>query len=97
MPAFRNRIIHDYLPNEFDAARLFECLQNLDDFNIFCSLRHRGSAGAEVGGHEVRGFVPVRREWAVWQNQPLNDAAGLVVVHPLDPATDPLRSYPKKA
>ena len=36
MPAFRNRIIHDYLPNEFDAARLFECLQNLDDFNIFC-------------------------------------------------------------
>jgi uncharacterized protein YutE (UPF0331/DUF86 family) len=26
MPAFRNRIIHDYLPNEFDAARLFESL-----------------------------------------------------------------------
>jgi len=35
MPAFRNRIIHDYLPNEFDALRLFETLQNLDDFRIF--------------------------------------------------------------
>lgn len=32
MPAFRNRIIHDYLPNEFDAEKLFENLQNLDDF-----------------------------------------------------------------
>ena len=35
MPAFRNRIIHDYLPNEFDAMKLFENLQNLDDFKIF--------------------------------------------------------------
>ena len=35
MPAFRNRIIHDYLPNEFDAMRLFETLQNLDDFKVF--------------------------------------------------------------
>ena len=35
MPAFRNRIIHDYLPNEFDARRLFETLQNLDDFRVF--------------------------------------------------------------
>ena len=35
MPAFRNRIIHDYLPNEFDAERLFEGLQNLDDFKKF--------------------------------------------------------------
>ena len=35
MPAFRNRIIHDYLPNEFDALRLFETLQNLDDFKVF--------------------------------------------------------------
>ena len=35
MPAFRNRIIHDYLPNEFDAERLFENLQNLDDFKTF--------------------------------------------------------------
>jgi uncharacterized protein YutE (UPF0331/DUF86 family) len=35
MPAFRNRIIHDYLPNEFDAAKLFESLQNLDDFKKF--------------------------------------------------------------
>ena len=35
MPAFRNRIIHDYLPNEFDALRLFETLQNLDDFKKF--------------------------------------------------------------
>jgi len=35
MPAFRNRIIHDYLPDEFDALRLFETLQNLDDFKEF--------------------------------------------------------------
>ncbi len=35
MPAFRNRIIHDYLPNEFDAEKLFENLQNLDDFKKF--------------------------------------------------------------
>jgi uncharacterized protein YutE (UPF0331/DUF86 family) len=35
MPAFRNRIIHDYLPNEFDAVRLFESLQSLDDFKKF--------------------------------------------------------------
>jgi uncharacterized protein YutE (UPF0331/DUF86 family) len=35
MPAFRNRIIHDYLPNEFDAVRLFENLQSLDDFKNF--------------------------------------------------------------
>jgi len=35
MPAFRNRIIHDYLPNEFDAIRLFESVQGLDDFKKF--------------------------------------------------------------
>lgn len=35
MPAFRNRIIHDYLPNEFDAEKLFESLQDLDDFDKF--------------------------------------------------------------
>jgi uncharacterized protein YutE (UPF0331/DUF86 family) len=35
MPSFRNRIIHDYLPNEFDAARIFESLENLDDFKKF--------------------------------------------------------------
>jgi uncharacterized protein YutE (UPF0331/DUF86 family) len=35
MPSFRNRIIHDYLPNEFDALKLFESLQNLDDFKTF--------------------------------------------------------------
>lgn len=35
MPAFRNRIIHDYLPNEFDALKLFEALQHLDDFRTF--------------------------------------------------------------
>jgi len=35
MPAFRNRIIHDYLPNEFDAMKLYESLQNLDDFRKF--------------------------------------------------------------
>lgn len=35
MPAFRNRIIHDYLPNEFDAFKLLETLQKLDDFRIF--------------------------------------------------------------
>ena len=35
MPGFRNRIIHDYLPNEFDAERLFENLQNMDDIRKF--------------------------------------------------------------
>jgi uncharacterized protein YutE (UPF0331/DUF86 family) len=35
MPSFRNRIIHDYLPNEFDAEKLFESLQNLNDFKKF--------------------------------------------------------------
>ena len=35
MPAFRNRIVHDYLPNEFDAFKFFETLQNLDDFKVF--------------------------------------------------------------
>lgn len=35
MPAFRNRIIHDYLPDEFDAAKLFESFQSLDDFMKF--------------------------------------------------------------
>ena len=35
MPAFRNRIIHDYLPNEFDAEKLFESLESLDDFKKF--------------------------------------------------------------
>ncbi len=36
LPAFRNRIIHDYLPNEFDAERLYNTLQNLDIFRKFC-------------------------------------------------------------
>jgi uncharacterized protein YutE (UPF0331/DUF86 family) len=35
LPAFRNRIIHDYLPNELDALKLFENVQNLDDFKKF--------------------------------------------------------------
>jgi uncharacterized protein YutE (UPF0331/DUF86 family) len=35
MPAFRNRIIHDYLPNEFDALKLFKNIQRLDDFRKF--------------------------------------------------------------
>ena len=35
MPAFRNRIIHDYLPNEFDAIKLYENIQRLDDFKKF--------------------------------------------------------------
>lgn len=35
MPPFRNRLIHDYLPNEFDAARLFDALRTLDDFQNF--------------------------------------------------------------
>jgi uncharacterized protein YutE (UPF0331/DUF86 family) len=35
MPAFRNRIIHDYLPNEFDAVRLYESIRRLDDFKKF--------------------------------------------------------------
>lgn len=36
MPSFRNRIIHDYLPNEFDAEKIYGTLQNLDDFKKFC-------------------------------------------------------------
>lgn len=36
LPAFRNRIIHDYLPNEFDAEKLFNTLQNLNIFRRFC-------------------------------------------------------------
>jgi uncharacterized protein YutE (UPF0331/DUF86 family) len=35
MPGFRNRLIHDYLPNEFDAARLFDRCRDLDDFRAF--------------------------------------------------------------
>jgi len=35
MPAFRNRIIHDYLPNEFDAVKLYENIQRLDEFKKF--------------------------------------------------------------
>jgi uncharacterized protein YutE (UPF0331/DUF86 family) len=35
MPAFRNRIIHDYLPNEFDAVKLYESIKRLDDFKKF--------------------------------------------------------------
>ena len=35
MPSFRNRIIHDYLPNEFDAEKLYESLQDLGDFKEF--------------------------------------------------------------
>ena len=35
MPAFRNRLIHDYLPGKFDAERLFESLQQLEDFRAF--------------------------------------------------------------
>ena len=35
IPSFRNRIIHDYLPNEFDAEKLYESLQDLDDFKEF--------------------------------------------------------------
>ncbi len=35
MPSFRNRLIHDYLPSEFDAERLYDALQRLDDFRHF--------------------------------------------------------------
>ena len=35
MPALRNRIIHDYPLNEFDALKVFEVLQNLEDFGVF--------------------------------------------------------------
>lgn len=35
MPAFRNRIIHDYLPDELDAEMLYKNLQDLDDFKKF--------------------------------------------------------------
>lgn len=37
MPGFRNRIIHDYLPTEFDVERLYENLGKLDDFRKFAS------------------------------------------------------------
>lgn len=37
MPAFRNRLIHDYLPEEFDVEKLYENLQRLDDFKKFAS------------------------------------------------------------
>jgi len=37
MPGFRNRLIHDYLPNKFDAQRLYNAMQNLDDFKKFSS------------------------------------------------------------
>lgn len=37
MPSFRNRLIHDYLPTEFDVKRLYENLQKLDDFRKFAS------------------------------------------------------------
>jgi len=35
MPSFRNRLIHDYLPNKFDAEKLYNNLQQLDDFRKF--------------------------------------------------------------
>lgn len=35
MPAFRNRIIHDYLPNKFDASELYKAIRNLNDFRDF--------------------------------------------------------------
>lgn len=35
MPAFRNRLIHDYLPNRFDAERLYNALERLGDFREF--------------------------------------------------------------
>jgi len=37
MPSFRNRLIHDYLPTEFDVRKLYENLQRLDDFRKFAS------------------------------------------------------------
>ncbi len=37
MPSFRNRLIRDYLPTEFDVQRLYENLQKLDDFRKFAS------------------------------------------------------------
>ncbi len=37
MPAFRNRLIHDYLPNKFDAQRLYENLNHLNDFREFAA------------------------------------------------------------
>ena len=35
MPAFRNRLVYDYLPGKFDAETLFDRLQHLDDFRGF--------------------------------------------------------------
>lgn len=35
MPSFRNRLIHDYLLNKFDAEKLYNNVQQLDDFRKF--------------------------------------------------------------
>jgi uncharacterized protein YutE (UPF0331/DUF86 family) len=35
MVGFRNRLIHEYLPSEFDPHKLYENLQRLDDFRKF--------------------------------------------------------------
>lgn len=37
IPAFRNRLIHDYLPSEFDALRLYENLRKLGEFHDFAA------------------------------------------------------------
>ncbi len=38
MVNFRNKLVHEYLPGEFEAERLFENLQRLDDFRQFSFL-----------------------------------------------------------
>lgn len=35
MTSFRNKLVHEYLPDQFDATRLYENLQKLDDFKKF--------------------------------------------------------------
>jgi len=35
MVNFRNKLVHEYLPDEFEADRLFETLSQLDDFRRF--------------------------------------------------------------
>lgn len=47
-PGFRNRIIHDYLPNEFDAERLFDSVQNLDDFKRFSRFIQEWLGGMQI-------------------------------------------------
>lgn len=38
MVNFRNKLVHEYLPSEFEAQRLYENLSHLNDFRQFSSF-----------------------------------------------------------